>query len=293
MLSPQLTNGAAKHDFSRVVTRLHDVSLRKTHEPFRDVPWNGPDSAIDPRDPRFRFRPDEPLGATAWYRALPPDEQSRLGLEFICQTMRFGIALESTLSVGLLGLIRNLPARSPMFHYALTEIIEESKHSQMFQTFIDKSGCTPAPLSALDRWISRRIERLAPVYPEQFFVWVLAGEIFVDADNRLRLEHRATLHPLIERMMQIHVTEEARHMRFAEAYLREHLPRLGALGRAQIRAVATFIMRGSSKVMLEPSPAIVQRFAIPRAVLREAFGPGTPHRAHKAEIEAAVHAVLS
>jgi hypothetical protein len=67
-----------------------------------------------------------------------------------------------------------------------------------------------------------------------FFVWVLAGEIFVDADNRKRLEHRAQLHPVLERIMQIHVTEEARHMRFAEVYLRQRWAGLHILRRLQI-----------------------------------------------------------
>jgi P-aminobenzoate N-oxygenase AurF len=293
MLAPQLTTGAVKQDFARVVARLHDVSQRKAYDPFRDVPWDGADSDIDPRDPRFRLRPDEPLGATAWYRGLPPDTQSRLGLEFFCRTLCCGISIESSLCCGLLALTRDLPTRSPLFHYALTEIIEECKHSQMFQTFIDKSGCNPDRLGVVNRWFSRRIERLAPIFPEQYFVFVLAGEIFVDADNRLRLEHRSELHPLVERMMQIHVVEEARHMRFAEAYLREHFPRLGALHRAYIRAVASAIMRSSAQLLLQPSPGIVKRFGIPRAVLREAFGPGTAHCARVREIEAPVHTLLS
>jgi hypothetical protein len=83
-MTPQLSTGAGTLDFAHVLLRLSDLSQRKAHDPFRDVPWDGPDSAIDPLDPRFRLPADEPLGATAWYAALPAAQQSRLGLEFLC-----------------------------------------------------------------------------------------------------------------------------------------------------------------------------------------------------------------
>lgn len=276
-------------EYERVLTRLCDLSQRKAHDPFDDVPW---DCQIDPLDPRFRFRPDEPLGATAWYAALPADDQSRLGLAFVCQTMQFGIALENALSCGLLALVRCLAPRDPLFRYAMHEVIEETKHTLMFQTFIDRSGYTPPPIGLLDRSISARIERLAPRFPELFFVWVLAAEIFVDADNRLRLEQRAQLHPVLERLVQIHVIEEARHMRLAELYLREHWAGLNAARRWQIRAVLPLIMRGSAAFMLRPAPALVKRFGIPRAVLREAFGPGSAHQARVRAIEAPVRELV-
>jgi hypothetical protein len=179
-----------------------------------------------------------------------------------------------------------------MFRYAMYELIEEAKHTLMFQTFIDRSACNPPRMRWIDRWISTRIERAGARSPELFFVWVLAGEIFVDADNRRRLEQRAQLHPVLERILQIHVIEEARHMRFAEVYLRQHWAGLGALQRLRIRAMLPIIMNGAAAVMLQPSPALVRRFRIPRAVLREAFGRGTPHRARVRAIAAPVHQLL-
>lgn len=279
-------------DFARVVARLNTISVRKRHDPISDLPWEDKDSAIDPRDPRFCLREDEPLGATAWYRSLPQDTRARLGLEFLCQTMHFGIALENTLSRGLLMWVRALPPRSPAFRYALHEVVEESQHSQMFRQFIDKSGCEPAPLHWFDAWSSDRIERLAGSFPEMFFIWVLAGEIFVDADNRMRLERRSELHPLVARIMQIHVTEEARHMRFAETFLAAQWPKLSRYRRMVVRTLTPISMLGTAKVMMEPSPTLVRRFGIPRGVLREAFGANTPHRARMNEIQAPVLALL-
>jgi len=125
-----------------------------------------------------------------------------------------------------------------------------------------------------------------------FFVYVLAGEIFVDDDNRRQLRERSRLHPLVARMLQIHVTEEARHIRFAERYLAEQLPELGAVRRRWLRAIAPSILNGNAEVMLQPTAALVRRFAIPRPVLREAFGPGSAHRARVRAVSAPILALL-
>jgi hypothetical protein len=156
----------------------------------------------------------------------------------------------------------------------------------MFRTFIEKTGCRPDGLGAIDNWFSRRVAQLAPRFPVWFFVWVLAGEIYIDDDNRRQLAHRHELHPLAARIMQIHVTEEARHMHFAERYLVEYMPQLALLVRVAVRASAPLILRGNARVMLVPSPSIVKRFGIPRAVLREAHGAGTAHQRRVDEITA-------
>ncbi|HET6335457.1 MAG TPA: diiron oxygenase [Polyangiales bacterium] len=282
----------AQPSFVQIVERLCEVSVRKPHDPFRDIAWDAHDTAIDPRDPRFRLRPNEPLGATAWYAALPVDEQARLGLALLCQSMEFGIALENTLSRGLLTFVHARHERSAVARYALHEVIEESRHSLMFRTFVDRSGCPPVRLGRVDTWLSFRIAELAPWFPELFFVWVLAGEIFVDDDNRRQLKHRSELHPLVAQILQIHVTEEARHMRFADRYIAEHFAIVSEPGKALVRAAAPTILRENARVMLQPCAATVKRFGIPPSVLREAYGLGTAHQARVDAVAAPVLALL-
>jgi hypothetical protein len=183
--------------------------------------------------------------------------------------------------------------RSPVYRYALHEVIEECKHSLMFRTFVERTGRPPVHLGAFDMFVSWRVAQLAPIFPELFFTWVLAGEVFIDDDNRQQLAHRDLLHPLFERILQIHVTEEARHMHFADQYVREHVPRVSAPGRWLIRTVAPKILSENARVMLQPSASIVKRYGIPRAVLREAFGPGSAHHEHTSAISAPILAMLA
>ena len=69
-------------------------------------------------------------------------------------------------------------------------------------------------------------------FPELFFVFVLGGEDPIDHAQRLALAERDDLHPLVRRMSQIHITEEARHLCFARSFLREHVPELTPRKRA-------------------------------------------------------------
>ena len=93
----------------------------------------------------------------------------------------------------------------------------------------------------------------------------------------------ARLHPLLKRIMQIHVTEEARHLCFARHYLKEHAPRLGPVRRFVLSRRAPFILAIMAQMMMRPSAQIVRTYGIPRAVIREAYtrnprAPGTHAR---------------
>jgi hypothetical protein len=275
-----------------VTERLNHLSVVKRHEAYRDIDWDGPDSQIDRRDPRFRLPPDDPLGGTDWYRSLPEPTQSSLGLDFVCQVLRYGIAFESCLSRGLLEFVETLPARCPQYRYAMHEIVEESHHSMMFREFIDRSGCEPVSLPTFNRLYNRIIVRWGATFPELFFLHVLSGEIFTDHDNRARLAHREDLHPLVRRIIQIHVVEEARHVRFAEAFLRHRVPRLPRWRKWPIRALLPVLLDQGERMMLRPIPKLVRQYSIPASAMAEAFGAGSAHERRVRAIVAPVHELV-
>jgi hypothetical protein len=96
------------------------------------------------------------------------------------------------------------------------------------------------------------------------------------------------LHPLVRRVLQIHVTEEARHVSFAHAYLAEHLPRLRGVRRERLACTVPVLFAGGARLMLRPAGALVREFAIPAVELQRAYGPGTEHRRRVATILAPV-----
>jgi hypothetical protein len=275
-----------------LVARLNDMSVVKRYEAYRDVDWNAADASIDPRDPRFRLAPTSPLGCTDWYASLPRDDQARLGLEWTCQTLRFGISFESCLSRGLLEFAAREPNGSPLYRYAMHEVIEESHHSLMFQELINRSGCETHDVPRIERWLQRWVIRMGATFPEAFFLCVLSGEVFIDYDNRARLRDKEALHPLFRRVMQIHVTEEARHVSFAASFLRERVPLLPAYKRWVLRVLLLPAMNRGASMMLEPPPRLVRKYDIPADVLRETFGPTSAHRRIVEETTAPIRALL-
>jgi hypothetical protein len=79
------------------------------------------------------------------------------------------------------------------------------------------------------------------------------------------------LPPLVERIMRIHITEEARHLSFARHYLRRQVPRLSPMRRSMLAFRIPFILGEMAQMMLKPSRQIVRRYEIPRPVIRDAY----------------------
>ena len=73
-------------------------------------------------------------------------------------------------------------------------------------------------------------------FPELFFIFVLGGEDPIDHVQRETLRSERELHPLLERIMRIHVTEEARHLSFARHYLKREVPKLGPFSSSRSRS---------------------------------------------------------
>ena len=263
--------------------RLSSLSISKHFDAYADVKWDDPEMQIRRDDPLWVLRDDDPLGGTEWYRTLPPERQSALGLDMIASKMKLGLQFESILKQGLLRFAAELPNGSPEFRYCYHEIIEEAQHSLMFQEFVNRTGFDARGLTRLDRLGARFVVGLGRRFPELFFVFVLGGEDPIDHVQRRELRRGGPIHPLTERIMRIHVTEEARHLSFARHYLKRRVPELNRFERAELAIGAPLILAAMAQMMLRPSRQIVAEYAIPRSVLDEAYNRNPAHRAATVE----------
>jgi P-aminobenzoate N-oxygenase AurF len=264
--------------FTDLVERLSHQSVVKHFDAYADVAWDDPSYAIDPTDPRWELERDTGLGATEWYRNQPPDVRARIGLHSIAASMKAGLQFESILKRGLLEYAFVLPDHSPEFRYAYHEVIEEAQHSLMFQEFVNRTGLDVPGLTWDLKFGARRVIGVARRFPALFFVFVLGGEDPIDHVQRTALRSGRELHPLLERIMRIHVTEEARHLSFARQYLRTNVPTLSRRRRHAIAIEAPFILAEMASVMMRPPRSLVREYDIPKAVLAEAYGPGSTSR---------------
>lgn len=249
-----------------MVARLSQQSVDKRFEAYVDVEWDSPDMAIDLADERWALWDLDPLGATDWYRSLPRDRQAIIGLYRIAACMKVGQQFENWLQAGLLIIAEDLDNSDPSFRYIHHEISEESQHSMMFQEFVNRTGLpvrgmpwSIRMLRPLVMWCARRL-------PELFFIMVLGGEDPIDHIQRSQLKGDNT-HPLAEKIMRIHVTEEARHLSFARHTMKVLAPRMSRVRRHIVALAAPVVLGIMVRLMVIPQADLVKHCGVPADVL--------------------------
>jgi P-aminobenzoate N-oxygenase AurF len=269
---------AGRETFPELLARLSRLSVTKHYDAYADVPWDDAGYELDPNDPVWALDGATPLGSTAWYQAQPAETRSRIGLHLVVCAMQTGVHFENVLTRGLLEFAVLLPNDAPEFRYAYHEVIEESHHTMMFREFVNRSRLDPGKVGRLVQNGGRRVVRMARRFPELFFLFVLGGEDPIDYVQRTMLHSGRKVHPLLKRMMQIHITEEARHLCFARAYLRDRVPALGPVRRQVLSIAAPLVLGSMARQMLEPPPTVARVYGIPKAVLHEAYRKNPTHR---------------
>lgn len=270
-MARQATPTATADSYEATLDRLSKASVEKHWEPYVDIPWDDPEFAIDPDDPRWKLPPADKLGAHPWYQAQPPGVQSRIGLWRVATAMKVGMQFENLLKRGLLSYAYWLENHDPEFRYVYHEMIEEGHHGMMFQEFVNRTGM---PIKGMPRPL-RRLALVSPLIPaldpDLFFIFVLGGEDPIDFVQRQTLRSGGELHPLQEKIMRIHVAEESRHLSFARTYLRRRVPEMGWLHKRALGIAAPVILGIMAGTMLDPPRAMIKHFGIPRQVVKEAY----------------------
>ena len=268
----RVAKGVHSDAYFDLIRRLSHQSVVKHFDAYADVDWDNAEYRIDHDDPRWELESDDVLGATEWYRSQPPGIRSRIGLRMLANFMKIGVIFEYVLKRGLLEFAAQLPTGAPEFRYCYHETIEEAQHSLMFQEFINRTGFKIPGLSGVERRGAEFVVRYARKFPELFFIFVLAGEDPIDYVQRQTLrKNREDIHPLLRRIMQIHVTEEARHMSFARHNLRKRLSELSNIRKRRLAFSAPLIFGAMGRLMMEASPQIAREYNIPREVVGAAY----------------------
>ncbi|NYG56114.1 AurF N-oxygenase family protein [Nocardioides perillae] len=257
--------------YEQTLRTLSEASVHQHFDAFLDIDWDHPDFAVDPRDPRWVLPEGDVLGAHPWYRSLPLERQVEIGLYRQANVTKVGLQFEQILISGLMNFSFGLPNGSPEFRYATHEATEECHHTQMFQEFVNRSGQPVSGGSLLFRTLAPFLPLAARWVPFGFFVGVLAGEEPIDHVQKAVLRAGEDMHPLLRRIMQIHVAEEARHIGFAHQYLQHQAPKLSRTQRTVLALATPVIMRWLCDEILRPSRRARRDLGIPRSVAREVW----------------------
>jgi hypothetical protein len=164
-----------------------------------------------------------------------------------------------------------VPNGSPEYRYCLHESVEECNHTLMFQEMVNRIGLDVPGMPRMLKWLSQLVPLAAGPLPIPFFFGVLAGEEPIDHTQKNVLREGKALHPIMERVMAIHVAEEARHISFAHEYLHKRVPKMGPVKRFVLSLHVPIIMRVLCQAIVVPPKAFWQEFDIPKSVKKDIF----------------------
>lgn len=198
--------GPSREDFS---DRLLKGSVKKSYEPVVDIDWDAP---LDPDKFYLPARLVSLYGTPMWDE-MTREQQIELSRQELVNTLSAGIWFENMLNQALLRTILHEDPTSRSTHYKLTELGDETRHMVMFGKAIERVGAKPVRPKLFHRMV---INCLPLAFQRGSMLWVAAliGEEIFDSLQRQMMDD-PELQPIIQRLMRIHVTEEARHIQFA------------------------------------------------------------------------------
>ncbi|TCJ97417.1 AurF N-oxygenase family protein [Nocardia alba] len=266
--------------YHEVLQSLSEGSVTKRFDPYVDIDWDSPEFAVHSDDPRWIMPDEDPLGRHPWYKAQPVERQIAMGMWRQAGIAKVGIDFEQLLIRGLMQYLISVPNGDPEFRYVTHEAAEECNHTMMFQEMINRIGYRDViGMGSIDRTLTMIIWPAVKYFPELFFTLILGGEEPIDHLQKSLLRGGADLHPMVARVMQIHVAEEARHISFAHEYLHRAVPSMHPISKSVLSVAFPIAMRVMLSMIATPPRQFVDKFDIPAEVMREAYwaSPGSRH----------------
>ena len=270
------SSSAGRQEYEKKISILSKASAKKYNNPFENkvtdwIDWDSPEMALDPTDERWILGPEDNLGAHPWYQSLPKERQIEVGLFRFAHTCKVGSQFEQALIAGIMFHDMGLKNNNPAFRYTMHEATEETHHIQMFQEFVNRTGVDSRGAA---KWFRRTIPFVTPLankMPIAFWSVILAGEEPIDQTQRAILRQHDNLHPLLEKIMAVHVAEEARHISFAKTYLERHIPTMTKTQKAAFSVLFPVILRTIADVIMRPSKEALESVGIPKDVADEVW----------------------
>ncbi|NNN22189.1 MAG: diiron oxygenase [Acidimicrobiales bacterium] len=258
-------------NFQTIVKRLSRQSVEKHFDAYVDIEWDLSENRIDLDDEHWGFWKLDPLNHSSWYHQQSPETQKKLAIARIASIMRIGWEFENLLQRGLLAYAFRLPNGMPEFRYIHHEVIEESHHSMMFQEFVNRTGLPVKGMPPLLKWLAVRVVLPLQFYaPSLFFFFVLGGEDPIDHIQRSQIRSGEGP-PIVQKIMKIHVTEEARHLSFARNTLKLKVPELGRTRKFLLGLVVPILMAIMVRLMVYPSRHYCRKNGVPMSAFLEAI----------------------
>src|SRR3981081_1992391 len=210
--------------------RLLKGSVKKSYAPIVDIDWDAP---LDP-DKFFLPPKTVSLYGTPLWDSMTRAQQIELSRQELVNTLSAGIWFENILNQALLRKMMHQDPTARATHYERTELGDETRHMIMFGMAIERAGAKPVR----PRLYQRIIINALPFGFRGSVLWVaaLVGEEIFDSLQRQMMDD-PELQPMVQRLMRIHVTEEARHIELSRDGSRKRVVEMPRLNRFWVATI--------------------------------------------------------
>ncbi len=232
-------------DRQALSARLLGSAAKKSYDPVVDIDWDAPIP-----EHLYGLSPDwSSLYGTELWEGLSEEQRVTLTIHEYCSISGVGIWFECLLMQLVLRDIYGEDPAQPHVQWALTEIADECRHSVMFartaQTFGAPSYQPPASIQRLGKAFSAKAGG-----PAAYAAILVAEEILDIFQRDLMKDER--VQPLTRATSQIHVVEEARHMRFAREEIARRTPELSTWQLRKHRTVVAAVAAIVAENLVQP-----------------------------------------
>jgi hypothetical protein len=238
-------SGKRPVDREELSSRLLGSAAKKSYDPVIDIDWTAPIP-----EGLYGLSPEwSTLYGTPLWDSLSEDQRITLTIHEYCSISGVGIWFECLLMQLVLRDIYGDDPAQPHVQWALTEIADECRHSVMFartaETFGVPSYQPPPSILKLGKGFAARMTG-----PAAYAAILVAEEILDIFQRDLMKDER--VQPLTRATSQIHVVEEARHMRFAREEIVRRAPELSGWQRRKHRAAVAAVAAIVADNLVQP-----------------------------------------
>ncbi|HLU57351.1 MAG TPA: diiron oxygenase [Pseudonocardia sp.] len=216
------------NDREATAERLLRSSLDHSYEPSIDIDWDAPLAPDGWAMPAHRVS----LYGTELWEGLTEEQRRTLSVHEVCSIARIGLWFEIILMQMLLRYAYDRDPRRRHIQYALTEIADECRHSIMFAKMTERYGVPDYAPRKVTHELGRFFKTVASG-PAMFAATLFVEEILDQLQREAMRDD--TVQPLTRMINRIHVTEEARHVRYAREELMRIMPKTNAAQRELAR----------------------------------------------------------
>ena len=226
--------------------RLLVSSAKASYDPLTEIDWDIPVATDRYAMPAHRIS----LYGTSLWDQLTEEQRKELSRQEAASIALSGIWFEAILMQMLIRYSYHRDPTTSHIQYAYTEIADECRHSVMFARLVRKLDARHYrldPLAHACGWLLKTFSNAPLTFAAALFV-----EELLDQGQR-EVMNDETLEPLMRAVCRIHVTEEARHMRYAREELVRIMPAQPWIARSVSRMVLAVVAALSADRLINPA----------------------------------------